>query len=139
MVYPSRQLSTTLWFAHFLHSQWERIGENQNKVDLWVEIKNNFLREEKGRGGGRVMVFTIFTNQVMPSAYPCLLPTDAQPLRKLQHFSDQFPTVFELFPRDVIWSIPLASLGQLSWFWPLPAPCAPSAPHWQDGYKNLRN
>jgi len=36
----------------------------------------------------------------------------------------------------VVWDIPLVSLGQLSWFCPLPAPCAPPVPHWQSSVRS---
>lgn len=40
--------------------------------------------------------------------------------------SSQIPTAFQAFFAwcHMVWNIPLVSLGQLSWFCPLPAPCA---------------
>jgi len=66
----------------------------------------------------------------MHNAIAYHLVIDAQPSPK-QRSLPPWPTPLSLSTeRDVmVWNIPLARLGQLSWLCPLPASCVP--PHWQ--------
>lgn len=41
-----------------------------------------------------------------------------------------FHTIWHFLPHHMVWDISLASLCQLCWFCPLPAPCTPSDSHW---------
>ena len=69
------------------------------------------------------------------------LPTDAQPVPEQQLPLHQptllFYTYFTLY--HIALSIPLASLGQLSWFCHLPALCAPQLPSMVEQYEKLKS
>ena len=65
----------------------------------------------------------VFTNQEMQKAIAHHLPTDAQTDPELWLTSPVNSPWFPLWCH-IVWNIPLARQGQLSWFCPLPAPCA---------------
>ena len=103
------------------------MGEGiRKKKKLWVQIKKNYLISQKSRTTVMIIIWHIPTKQVMHNAIAHRPPTDSQPVIEQQLSPSQIASVFKSFFAwcHIMWNIPLASSGQLSWFCPLPDPCA---------------
>ena len=79
----------------------------------------------------------IFTKQVMHKATAYHPPINVQTVseQQLQHQSTPLSFMVFFTHGNIVWNIPLAILGQLSWFCPLPVPCVPSSPSLARQYK----
>ena len=71
-----------------------------------------------------------YTKEVMHNAIAHHTLSNGQPVPEQ---SSPTPTLDNSWPiRSMVpYGVPLTSLGQQSWFCPLPTPCAPPVPHWQ--------
>lgn len=75
-----------------------------------------------------VLIIIMYKKQVMHNAIAHHPLTDAQPIPEQPAPPPRPATpIYCLAWRQMVWNIHLASLGQLSWVCPLPAPAAPPA------------
>lgn len=129
MVYPSKSLSTTQPFTLNAHptGRGRELGKN-NKAEFMSSDKNYSLRRGRGKNDNSSCNFIhILKRDAQAIAhYP---PIDVQTVPSQQQSTWPIPTMFQDFSHAVmIWSILLASLGQLYWFCLLSTTCAFSAP-----------
>ena len=142
---PSRQLSTTQPLAHCPPTPGMRERIRKKKLVSWDKdslIGQKGMKNNDNDNNNMTIVILKelnYTKQVVHNVIAHHLLTDAQLVPEPRSTPpSQLPQCIYWAWCHMVWNIPLASLGQLSWLCPIPASRAPPA-FLLAGHKKLKN